>query len=66
MARARGRPKGAKSDPNRKRLPFKQRDVTRALSGVMSKGLSVQKIQIHPTSGTITITTGKADPQEAA
>ena len=66
MARSRGRPKGAKNNPNRRPLPFKQRDVSRALSGVMSRGLSIEKIEIHPSTGAITITTSKSDPQEAA
>ena len=61
-----GEPSGAKSNPNRERLPFKQRDVGRALAGVLSKGLSIEKVEIHPSTGMITITTGKAGSQQAA
>ena len=61
-----GAPSGAKSNPNRERLPFKQRDVGRALAGVLSKGLSIEKVEIHPSTGMITITTGKAGSQQAA
>ena len=61
-SRGRGRPKGTKSDPHRESLPFKQRDVTRALSGVLNKGLTIEKVEIHPSTGMITITTGKVDP----
>jgi hypothetical protein len=53
-----GRPKGAKSDPNRIRLPFTQGEIVRAVRGVLRMGLTVSKIEIHPRTGLITITPG--------
>ena len=60
MANPHGRPKGAKSNPNRLRIPFKQSEIVRAIKSVKSMGLPIERIEIHPTTGTITITPGKA------
>ena len=55
-----GRPKGAKSDPNRKPLQFKQTEVQRAIRGVQAQGLPVHRVDVDPRSGLISIMAGPA------
>jgi hypothetical protein len=61
MARPKGRPKGSKSNPNRKPLPFKQNWIERAIRGVEAGGLSVHSVEIDPQTGKITIGTALSD-----
>ncbi len=49
------RPKGSKSNPLRRQLPFKQSEVERAIRGARAQGLSVCRIDIEPRSGKISI-----------
>jgi hypothetical protein len=51
------RPKGSKSNPNRKPLPFKQTDIERAIKGVEARRLPIHRIEIDPNTGKITIGT---------
>jgi hypothetical protein len=50
------RPKGSKSNPNRKPLPFKKRSVERAYKGVRAAGLTPTAIKFYQT-GDFTIYT---------
>jgi hypothetical protein len=49
-----------KRKPTTPELPFKTAEVTRALRGVLRMGLSVERIEIVPRTGAITITPGPA------
>jgi hypothetical protein len=56
--RGRGRPKGSKTSPNHKPLPFKLSELQRSIKGVQSMGLTVGRVEIDPRSGKITIVPG--------
>jgi hypothetical protein len=69
-----GRPKGAKSNPDRHRLPFKQSEIERGLRAVEAMGLQVHSVELDPHTGKIFIGTkptdaavslNKADPWDA-
>lgn len=49
-----------KRKPTTPELPFKTAEVTRAIRGVMNMGLSVERIEIQPRTGRISITPGPA------
>ena len=68
MANPNGRPKGAKNNPNRTRLPFKLTEIARAIRGVQAMGLSVVRIDVNPAAGTFSIVPGelKDGAKEAA
>jgi hypothetical protein len=38
-----------------KRLPFKQSEVERSIRAVQNQGITIEKIEICPTTGTISI-----------
>ena len=46
------RPKGAKSNPDRRHLPFKQSEVERALRAAEARGISVGRIEVETRGGT--------------
>jgi hypothetical protein len=52
-----GRPRGAKNKITT-RLPFRTAEVMRAIRGARNMGLSVTRIEIIPSTGTITVVTG--------
>ncbi len=54
------RPRGSKTNPNRTRLPFKQSEIERAIRGVRSMGLPIDRVEIYPTCGKILIGTSPA------
>jgi hypothetical protein len=49
---------GSKNNPNRKPLPFRQREVARAIKSVRSCGLPITAVDIDPRTGKITVVTG--------
>jgi hypothetical protein len=51
------RPIGSKNNPNRKPLPFKHREVSRAIRSVQSRGLPITGVEIDPRTGKITVMT---------
>ena len=53
------RPKGSKT-----RLPFRQSEIMRGIRACAALGLSIEKIEIHPSSGTLVIV--PAAPASAA
>jgi hypothetical protein len=57
-AKIMARPLGSKNNPNRKPLPFRQREVSRAIRSVQATGLPISGVDIDPRSGKISITTG--------
>jgi len=52
------RPKGSKT-----RLPFRQSEIMRGIRACAALGLSIEKIEIHPGSGTLVIIPVAAPPQ---
>jgi hypothetical protein len=58
------RPKGSKTNPNRKRLPFKQSEIERAIRGARAQGLNVGRIEIEPRSGKISIVAAPSGTDE--
>lgn len=60
MSRSGGRPKGARSNPDRTPLDFKQSNVRRAVKAVQAMGLPIGRIEIDPRSGKITVEVGGA------
>jgi hypothetical protein len=50
----------AKRKPTTPELPIKTAEITRALRGVMNMGLSIEKIEILPRMGQITVHPGPA------
>ncbi len=55
MARSKGgRPLGAKNDPDRKPLPFRQADLKRCLRAMRSEGVQGQ-VEINPRTGRLYI-----------
>lgn len=59
MSNPNGRPVGAKSKLPPVRLPFKQSEITRAMRSVLSMGLSIEKIEINPRTGSFTVVPGE-------
>jgi hypothetical protein len=57
MARRKGRPKGSKTNPNRKPLPFKQNWIERVGRAVLAMGLTPIAIKVHPQTGEMTFYT---------
>jgi hypothetical protein len=49
-----------KRKPTTPEMPFKTAEVTRAIRGVMNHGLSIERIEIQPRSGLITVVPGPA------
>jgi hypothetical protein len=56
------RPLGSKTDPNRKRMPFKQSEVERAIKAVEARKLPISAVEINPTTGAILISIGTPSP----
>jgi tmRNA-binding protein len=52
------RPKGAKSNPNRHRLRFEQREIERAIKAVQRRELPIAAAEVDPKTGKIKITIG--------
>jgi hypothetical protein len=52
------RPLGSKNNPARKPLPFRQREIARAVRAVQNSGLPISGVVIDPRTGRIAITTG--------
>ena len=46
------RPKGSKSNPLRRQLPFKQSEVERAIRGAQARGIAVGRIEVETRGGT--------------
>lgn len=59
------RPKGSKTNPNRKRMPFKQSEVERAIKGVQAKKLPISAVEVDPHTGKIKISIGMPSSSEA-
>jgi hypothetical protein len=51
------RPKGSKTNPHRKRLPFKQSEIERGIRAVEAMGLQVHSVELDPHTGKIHIGT---------
>jgi hypothetical protein len=49
-----------KRNPSTPELPIKTAEITRAIRGVLNMGLSVERIEIHPRTGQITVVPGSA------
>ena len=45
-----------------KRLPFKQSEVERSIRAVQNQGIGIAKIEICPTTGTISIVPSASPP----
>lgn len=61
MAPARQTPAQANATKARKPkspVRFRQREIERAIRGVQRKGLTVQRVEVDPHSGTISLVTG--------
>jgi hypothetical protein len=56
------RPLGSKNNPNRKPLPFKHREIARAVRSVQSTGLPIAGVEVDPRTGKITVMTGPTTP----
>jgi hypothetical protein len=58
VARLRHGPtQGSKSNPDRKRLPFKQSEIERGIRAVEAMGLQVHSVELDPHTGKIYIGT---------
>jgi hypothetical protein len=55
------RPKGSKTNPLRRQLPFKQSEIERAIRGARSQGFNVSRIEIEPRTGKIAIVAAEPD-----
>jgi hypothetical protein len=51
-----GRPPGRKDNPFRTPMPFKRSEVSRAIRGVINQGLEIERVEVNPRTGLITIT----------
>lgn len=51
---------GSKKDPSIVGLPLKQSELMRAIRGVVSMGFSVERVEILPRTGQITVVPGPA------
>ena len=58
MAITMGRPKGAKSDPGRTPVDFKQSNVMRVVRAAQSLGLPISGIEVEPGTGLIRVLVG--------
>jgi hypothetical protein len=62
-----GRPKGAKNNPNRIPIDFKQSNVRRAIKAVQSMDLSVASVEVDQRTGKITVNAGpRSEPKTTA
>ncbi len=53
------RPKGSKSNPNRKPMAFKQRELERALKAAKRQNFSISSYTVDPHTGLITVKIGE-------
>lgn len=61
-----GRPRGSKTNPNRKKMPFKQSEVERAIKGVQARNLPIAAVRVDPHTGKIDIAIGQPSSAAAA
>jgi hypothetical protein len=61
-----GRPKGSKSNPNRKPMRFKQRELERAVKPIQRRKLPIAAAEVDPVTGKIKITIGQPASSDAA
>jgi hypothetical protein len=59
MPHSGGRPTGAKNDPNRKSVDFRQSNIKRAVRAAVAAGMAVKGIEIDPASGVIRVLVDK-------
>jgi len=61
-----GRPRGSKSNPNRKPMVFKQRELERALKAAKRQNMSIAAAEVDPVTGRIKIVFGQPTLSDAA
>jgi hypothetical protein len=59
------RPKGSKTNPNRKPMAFKQRELERAVKAIQRRKLPITAAEIDPHTGRIKISIGAPSSDSA-